>query len=234
MKKKEAVATEKTTIGLKCGDCMHFKRTPYYEKTCTNLGVKHYANAPKCYSPDVYQLVENTNPEALSKLGLWLKDLSAKQSRILIAVLKRQGTMEKNYKLKFGQPVYFCFGQSYLSNYFVGYALSAADGADDQVYVGSTLNKRQRKNPMMVTLPRSSVYTVTEFKKLREKLVKEKRIKDPNPLFSPTPTLRVTADYEVPSMEKASPDWYDKVKKAKPKKGKGYKQAINGDLTFKI
>jgi hypothetical protein len=235
--KKKVIPIAKTTIGLKCGDCLHFKRAPKFEKVCSTLGVKHFANAPNCYDPDVFQLASQ-DPEVLNRLGLLIKDMSSKDTRVFMSLMKRTIALEKAYKLKFGQPVYFCLGQPYLSNYFRGYVVGGSEGGEPQVYISSTLSKRQRKQPMIATLDRTSVFTVPEFKKQKEKLVKENRLQDPDPLFSTAPkSVVVDTGYVVPNMETADKSWFDKDTKPVKKKSNSTNRrhsAITGELEFKV
>jgi hypothetical protein len=234
MLKKKVIKISEVKSPIKCGDCMHFKKLAKFEKVCSQLGTKHYANAPSCYFPDAYKLATQS-PDMLYRLGLWFKDLTAQEARILGVLLNSTTSLEKRYKLKFGQPVFFCLGQDYLSNFFRGFVLGASPMGDDQVFITSDLNKTQRKQPMIASMMRESVYTVPEFKKHKEKLIKLKRLNDPSPLFAPTPTVTVDVGYVPPSMETASPDWFDKIAKKKLKKKKTSRiKEIGGTLTFEV
>jgi hypothetical protein len=45
-KKKIIPISPKTSIGFKCGECLHFARLSKFEKPCSLLGIKAFANAP--------------------------------------------------------------------------------------------------------------------------------------------------------------------------------------------
>lgn len=237
MQKKKVVKLAKNTIGLKCGDCLHHKLNSKFEKPCSQLGVKHYADAPSCYSPNVYNLGKK-NPDALYQMGMILRDFTAQDMRIFLSVLKQGRSFEKNFKLKFGQPVYFHFGSDYLSNYFSGYVIGVAEMGEGQVFIGSDMNGRQRGKPMVASLMRESVYTLTEWKKKQVALTKAGRIKDPKPLFSaPKATELKAADYVPPNMDSAPREWYTKEKIAKGKDGRIAKKrlkTIDGKLEFVV
>lgn len=233
LKKNKVIPIAKASIGLKCGDCLHFKRNAKFEKPCTQLGVKHFATAPACYSPDPY-ILSAQSPDVLFRLGLLLTNFSAKETRVFMAILKQSGSLEKHYKLKFGQPVYFRIGNDYLSNYFRGFVLGIAEEGEAQVYVTSDLEKKQRKTPVIATLIRESVYTLSTWKKKKQQLLDDGRKQDPNPLFAVQKTKIKEADtYVPPSLETAPADWFNKVDN-RPKFKKRVKEGTDGTLTFKL
>jgi hypothetical protein len=243
LKKTKVIPLSKSSINLKCGDCLHFALNAKFEKPCSELGVKRFTEAPNCFSPNVY-LLGKKNPDQLYQLGLILKDFSAQESRVFFSLLKQANQFEKHYGLKFGQPVYFCIGADYLSNYFSGYVIGVAECGDSQVFIGSDLQKKQRGKPLTGSFLRESVFTVSEFKKKREQLQKQGRLQDPNPLFTkPKAQLMKEVDYTPPSMDTVPPEWFTKEdKKGKVKKGKGdarissksLKKSIDGTLQFKV
>jgi hypothetical protein len=234
LKKNKVIPIAKASIGLKCGDCIHFKRLPKFAKPCSVLGVKHFSNAPACYSPDPYVLAAQS-PDVLNRLGLLLSSFSAKEARVFMSILKQTSSLEKHFKLKFGQPVFFPIGKDYLSNYFRGFVIGVAEDGDSNVYVTSDLEKKQRKQPMIATLLRSSVYTLSEWKQKKVALENSGRIKDPEPLFAVQKApIKSVVDYVPPSLETAPPDWFDKVKPPKKGKGKNTKRHADGTLSFRV
>jgi hypothetical protein len=234
LKKKKVIPIAKSSIGLKCGDCLHWKRNAKFEKPCANLGVKHFAVAPACYSPDPY-ILSAQSPDTLYRLGLLLTNFSAKEARVFMAILKQSGTLEKHYKLKFGQPVFFRIGNDFLSNYFRGFVLGIAEEGDAQVYVTSDLEKKQRKQPVIATLLRASVYTLSEWKKKKQQLLDDNRKQDPKPLFAVQKVKTKMDELYVPqSLDTAPADWFNKVETKRPKFKKHFKEAADGTLSFKI
>ena len=232
-KKTKVIPIAKATIGLKCGDCIHFKRNPKFEKPCSQLGTKHFANAPACYSPDPY-ILSSQAPDVLYKLGMLLNGLSVKETRVFLSIVKQNGDLEKNYKLKFGQPVFFRIGNDYLSNYFRGFVLGASHDGDDQIYVTSDMDRKQRKQPLIATLMRSSVFTMSEWTKKKAKLLADKKTQDPSPLFSVQKIKTKIDDLYVPqSLETAPADWFNKVD-GRPKRKQRIKEQADGTLSFKL
>ena len=238
MQKKKVIPIAKTTIGLKCGDCLHFKLNAKFEKPCYFQGVKQYADAPPCYSPNVYNLGKK-NPDALYQMGLILRDFTAQDMRILMSILKQGKSFEKNFKLKFGQPVYFHFGADYLSNYFAGFVIGVSELGEGQVFIGSDLGGKQRGKPLVASLMRDSVFTLSEWKKKHAALLKAGRVKDPKPMFGiPKVSELKGADYVPPSMDTAPPEWFTKERPLKGKDGRIAKKkmgrVLDGKLEFKV
>jgi hypothetical protein len=231
-KKKIIPISPKTSIGFKCGECLHFSRLAKFEKPCSFLGIKAFANAPSCFTPDVFKL-QKTNPDIIYQIGNIMKDFTSAQARVLIALLRSTRAQEKFYNLKFGQPVYFCLSNNYLSNYFIGFVVGVASQGEEQVYVSSNLGKKQRSSPMLGSFIRDRVLTISEFKKRKKDLIAQGKIQDPKKLFTPSELVKAKPeDYEIPNMETAPKDWLDKLDTAKIKKRP--KRELDGTLSFKL
>lgn len=220
----------------KCGDCLHFKHVAKFERVCSLLGLKHFAEAPKvCFKVNPH-ILGKKNPDVLSQIGLLMRDFTPQELRVFAYMIRENALLEKNYKLKFGQPVMFRVGgNDYLSNYFRGYVLGAATVGDGQVFVTSDMATTQRNMPAMMTLLPSSVFTLTAWKKKKAQLIKDKRLKDPNPLYSShVEKKELTQDYTPPTLESAPTEWFDKVNGGNGRiKGK-VKKAKDGTLTFSV
>lgn len=229
-KKTDIPISSRNSINQRCGDCLHFKLSAKFEKPCSQLGIKSFGAAPPCFSPNVYTMAQKS-PDLLYQVGLLFHNFTPSQSRVLLSLLNMNKIFTKSYKLKFGQPVFFRLGNDYLSNYFKGYVVGVATAGDQQVFVTSDLSGSQKLKPVIATLARNSVFSVTEFKKKREDLVASGRLQDPQPLKTKV-KKPVDSKYEVPSMEKAPSEWFDtygaRLSSAKKlKKGKG-------GITFKV
>jgi hypothetical protein len=241
MLKKKVIPIAKNSIGLKCGDCLNFALNAKFEKPCKDLGVKRFSDAPSCYSPNVY-LLGRKNPDVLHQLGLLLKDFTAQDQRVFISLLKQSKAFEKHYELRFGQPVYFCIGDDYLSNFYAGYCIGVAETGEGQVFISSDLQGKQRGKPLVGTFIRDSVFTVTQFKKKRAQLQKADRILDPKPMFATqtyTPAM-AKVDYTPPSMDTAPEAWFYKDKPLKKKgkdarlSSKNLKRSKDGTVEFHV
>lgn len=219
----------------KCGDCLHFARIAKFEKPCNQLGTKHYAEAPTCYDVDPFVL-NKINPDTFNQLLLLLRDFGLKQRRTFIQMMRSMNSLEKNYKVELGQPVYFKVGPNdYLSNYFRGFVVGGSSSGDPQVYVTSDLGAKQRASPAMLTLLPSSVMKVSAWKKKRAQLIKDKKLKDPNPIYSSHVDKKdLTSDYTPPTLESAPSEWFDKLSTGKMKASKSLKRDKDGTLSFKM
>lgn len=237
LKSEKVIPITPVKAKMKCGDCLHFKHVAKFERPCNTLGVKHFADAPTCFDPNVYELQE-VNPDVLFQMAVLMRQFNPKQTRVFLGLMRQKLTMEKNYDLSFGQPVMFRIGGGdYLSNYFRGYVLGVCSVGDSQVYVTSDMGKTQRKKPAVATLMPSSVFTISQWKKKQCQLIKENKLKDPNPLYSAKVDKKdLTIDYQVPSLEDAPAAWFDKTDKGNGTMNskKRLKKGNDGTLSFKV
>jgi len=242
-------STDKVSLGMRCGDCIHFQRGPAkFEKTCNKMGVDGKSKAPDCFSPDVFRLNSGTSPELLGQIGRLIKDLAPAQSRILSHILAKNGNSIHKHGFKFGQPVYFTLGDEFLSHYFKGYVIGACD---DYVYVASKLNKA-RSNTSVTFMPQS-LLSYKQYKEKEKRLLKSKKIfmsERDKALVKKLPLAehidkhgcvklpeQVELEYEPPTLDTAPAAWFNiyestmqtKLRKKKPKG----KKAKLGDIKFK-
>lgn len=230
---------KKVSLGMQCGDCIHFERMAKYEQPCAMLGVHKKSKAPDCYSPDIFKLRDTKNPDLLGSIGNMFRHLKPKQARILSFILSKQGGALERKKVKFGQPVYFCLGEDYVSHYFKGYVVSADD---DSVYIVSKL-KPKAENNISASFPRSSIFTFKEYKQIEKRLLEQDKVcmtKQDRKRMRVLPTAELIDkkgcvphveqfidSYEPPTLDTAPADWHDiysaahesrqKDKKKKPK-----------------
>ena len=236
LKKSEIPVTSKHVLKYKCGDCLHFggadKGIAKFESVCSKLGVKRFADAPSCFFGNVYVLAKK-EPDRLYQIGMMFHDFTSREKRILMSLLKASPSFEKKYNLAFGMPVYFYLSRDYLSNYFRGFVIGVAVTGDPKVYIASDLNGRQRGNPCTVSLYRNSIFSISEFKKKKEQLIKSGRLKDPTPLSKDMKMpKKVEADYQPPSMETAPAEWFDRFDKRLSYKK--MQKEKDGSLRFKV
>jgi len=228
-KKTVIPISSRNSIQQRCGDCLHFKLSAKFEKPCSQLGVKSYGAAPNCFSPNVYAMAQKS-PDLLFQIGLMFHNFTPSQARVLLSLINMNKVFVKSYGLKFGQPVYFRLGNDFLGNYFRGYVAGVASAGEQQVFVTSDLSGAQKLKPVIATLNRDSVFSVSDFKKKREELVAKGRLQDPTPLK--TRPKKIDEKYEVPSMEKAPEEWFNTYG-AKMSSKKKLKKTKDG-LSFKI
>lgn len=197
---------------FKCGDCFHFKAHAHKtkEQVCSSIGVRSYATAPKCFTPDVTQIVSTS--DQLAAIANLYHSYTVKQRRILLSFLQA-----KPNKFNFGVKVYFlAVGKDYLSNYLSGYVIGYTSGKE--VIVSGDPDKNTRGGAFVATFTEeSSLMTVKEFQAHRELLVDQDLILDPDkPLIKFKPR-EILDNYEPPTIEKGPKAWKDSVKSKKRK-----------------
>lgn len=235
LKKEITPKNSRLTIGFKCKECLHFAKHPKFEKLCSKLGVLANADAPACFTPNVYSLQKHS-PDVMNHLGLLIKDFSAPEARILIALLRSKKVYER-YGLAFGMPVYVRFGADFLGNYYRGYVIGVAPHGEPMVYVTSDMNRKQSNKTVIMALLPDSILTISEFKKKRDELIANKKLKDPNPTVFGKPVRKkhVDIDYEPPTLETVPTSWFDAYSTRTLKdSSKKLKKEKDGSLTYKI
>ena len=231
----------KLTIGVRCGDCLHFKKGPkFYEELCVDLGFGSQHKPCPAFAPNHYKLVR-LEPDILKQLNRITGKLTASTVRILAYTFKNINIL-KSVNLQFGQHVYFCFGEDYLSHYFKGYVVGISHDKQN-VLVSSRL--REAKTSITLSLLFDSVFTKERFITKRKELVKKNKLMLPKELkiganrrkmpiveyLNRDGTLKAEyhkgekdLNYDPPMLNTAPKNWLypnlpgDKVKKSKGKK----------------
>lgn len=118
------------SVPQKCGDCLFFKgdKSPSFDAPCFDRGVKEYATAPRCFSPNLRKL-SGISSDAFELLGSILSMCSPSQVRIISNLIAQQHLVVKQGFFLM-QPVFFRIGDDYLDNYFKGYVMSLTSEGD--------------------------------------------------------------------------------------------------------
>jgi len=203
----------------RCGECLHYKNQPLRgnKVVCSKIGIRSFAEAPKCYTPDVTKLCGNS--DQFVQLAALVSSYSPSERRIVASLLKqRSGT------LKFGQKLYFkALGGDYLSNYLSGFFLCYT--RSKEIVLCGDSDKRKRGHMVTAIFDDStSLLTSKEWKIKQKELIEKNRIEDPKqPLrkFKAAQSKEVQAlqNYVPPTLDTAPADWHDKTTKDRSKKG---------------
>lgn len=222
--------SKKGVAAAKCGDCIHFKGVKKYEDVCSNIGIIATSKAPECYCPDLTVFRKISALPNIETMGEQIKDLSAKQCRILATLLIKQSKIKTN-GFYFGQKVFVCLGEDYLSHYYKAFILDI-DKEGDYLYLVSKLKNAPRATTL--TFLKSSVLTQTEFNdKVIElaqlgRVIREKKELehfrnlpisekiDKNGMIDVSKLIRLDLECDVPTIDKA-PKEKEKKKKQKIK-----------------
>lgn len=168
----------KLTIGVRCVDCLHFKRGPkFYEELCIDLGFGPQHKPCPAFTPNHYKLIR-LEPDILKHLNRITGTLSVSTMRILAYTLKNISVL-KSVNLQFGQCVYFCFGEDYLSHYFKGYVVGISH---DKQHILVSSRLKEAKTSTTLSLLFDSVYTKEKFAIKRKELIKKKKLLLPKEL----------------------------------------------------
>jgi len=217
---KEDRANSKLVIGVKCGECIHHKLGPaVFEAKCSELGVKAYAKACPQFTPNLFKIA-GLPLDFIKSLGIAAKELEPQSIRILSYIFKNMDYIHR-HGFKFGQPVFFRIEDKttkvdYLSNYFKAYVISVAvDGS--VVYLAGSLNKASQNS--LLSLMKSSILTLAQFSKIRQKLIEAGRITPESakkgyrhPLFiaaKKTKDPKVFKDYTPPTIDTVPTSWFE-------------------------
>lgn len=193
---------------MRCGECLHFKKSchPHKEDICSKLGVKAFNKAPtRCFTPNVMELI--TNSDQLAALtNLW-SNFNTKQRRIFTHLLAKKA------KVKFGSRVAFkAVGKDYLSNYVSGFIVGKSSSGDI-LLCGDPDNYTRGNNYVACIKADTPVFTISEFKKKRDLLIENNRIIDPD-----KPLLKFKKKVELESYIPPTIDSTPKIKKHKGRK----------------
>jgi hypothetical protein len=204
MLKKDGTKKQTTASlneAMKCGECLHFKQTPHpsFESVCGIMGVRTFAIAPKCYTPDYTKVIKNTD-EFLS-LVTFFNSKSAQQKRIMLGMLRQQPTGKK---LKMGTKMYLNVrGREYIDNYVCGYVVGYTS-AGQLVLSGSPDRTTRGRSFFAYLRSDNSLLTDAEWRKRFSELKSKGRITDPKAIGGRDITAVVSQDdYEVPTIDNA-------------------------------
>jgi hypothetical protein len=188
-------------VVLRCGECMHFKGSPHPSigTPCSSQGVRPFATAPNCYTPDVHQL-KAVSVDSMVMLSNFVSSCKPSQAKILMGLLKNQAQL-KRFDLAFMQKVYFALGKGdYLTEYFSGFALGVAP--QNKILIVGSQYWGNARNAVVAQLDAKSVLVRDDFSKLVKRLQKQGRLSPPR--VNPPRFVSNDADkYEPPTIETA-------------------------------
>ncbi len=196
---------------FKCGECLHHKQTghPSHKDVCSNLGVRHFAIAPPCFTPDYTKVISNI--DEFTAISALFGSKTPKQKRIILAMLRQQ---PQGKRLKMGTQMYLnTRGREYINNYLCGYVVGYTSGG--QVVLAGTPDKGTRGRAFFAYLRSDdSLITASEWRKRFLELRAKGRINDPKNAFVRDITASVKEDtYEVPTIDSAPKEKLQKINK---------------------
>ena len=186
---------------FKCQECLHYKQTPHRtnKKPCAEEGVRSFALAPKCFTPDYTKVISNA--DEFVAISTFFHSRTPQQKKILLGMLRQQ---PKGRKLKMGTRLYLNVGnRDYISNYLCGYVVGYTSG-NEIVLAGSATNKASGRVFFAYLKDDSSLLTHAEWKPKMQALLLKGRIQDPKAVVKRDITAEVKENnYEVPTIDSA-------------------------------
>lgn len=206
----------KVSLGMRCGDCLHFDTTRTFEDVCSNLGVEDFARACGSFTPNTHKLAR-VGDDKIEQLGRLCRNMGTSQLRLMAFTFRTLSFIHKA-GFKFGQPIVINVSaplEEYVECYYKGY-IFGADKTGENVYITADINK-DKKNPVVVTLPSKSegLLKLSQWKSLRDKLIATNHIKLPSDkkdcLWINRPKIEVKSvledDYEIPTIDTVPESW---------------------------
>ena len=220
MKKKDGIAKPaKANLeeAFKCSQCLHYKQSKHraHDDLCANMGIRPFAVAPTCFTPDYTKVIRNT--DEFVQLAALLNDKTPEQRKIMLGIL-RQKPMGR--KLRMGTKLFLNYrGREYISNYLCGYVVGYTS-ANEIVLCGSPDRNGRGRAFFAYLKSDESLLTPAEWKTKYLRLRKLGRIQDPQLKEKRDITAKVEADdYVVPTIDRApNPDGKRGVKETDDQK----------------
>lgn len=211
MSNEKTIPKVSLDVVFKCGECLHHRVNPHPSKKalCIKEGVRPFAVAPKCFTPDVTQLSQNS--DTFVQLALILSEYTPKQQRILFGVLRQRPIKKRRFsrELPFASKVYFlALGADYFSNYLSGYVMGLTSGGD-LIITGSPEQNTRGRTYMAYMTDDDNLLTAKEWRIKKKELRDAGRIHDP--ALKTLPKLDITVD--PVTIDSAPDSWHDKQAK---------------------
>ena len=202
---------------FKCGECLHHTQTchPAREQVCSKLGVRAFAIAPKCFTPDVTKVIQNA--EQFAVLSSLFNSYSVQQRRIMIGILrgaktKESGTKNGKKHFKFGTKLYLRLGKDVIANYRCGYVVGYTSSGE-LILAGSADRKSAGSTFFAYLKTSEGLLTHKEWEAKKKQLIAENKLNDMKLAATPA-HLDKYLSYEVPTID-TSPQFFEKPKKRK-------------------
>lgn len=201
----------------RCGECLHHKKHAHPSKgaICNAQGIRPFAVAPKCFTPDVTKIANNS--DTFVQLAALFSDYTPAQKRIMLALLRQRPIKGAHIRrdMPFGTKVYFHgLGKDYISNYLAGYVMGTTSSGE-LIITGSPEQNTRGRSYMAYMDGTTHLMTAREWKVKKNELREAGRILDPHSKIIPRSTQ---VEPEPPTIDNAPAEWHDK-QTAKKKRG---------------
>lgn len=162
-----------------CSSCLYFTKRKLYEKTCSDLGVLRVQKPCGSFEPNYTDLRSSVGGQNLvTQLISIVNRLPEDNSAILASLIQYRTRLTRHTDFRLFQPVYFRYqGRgTYLSHYCKAYVLDGTKNEIRLINKGGTITASVANRNTKV----KSVLTVAEFREVRDRLLAQDRLVDPN------------------------------------------------------
>lgn len=209
LKKDTLGAASAASLGeaFKCGECLHHSKSchPHREARCVDLGVRSFAIAPKCFTPDVTKVI--TNSEQFVVLASLFQGYTSTQKKILMGILRGAKKCQSK-EFKFGTKLYLRTGGDNLSSYRCGYVVGYTSSGE-LILAGSADRKSVGCTFFAYLKSTEGLLTHKEWVVKKEELIAARKYEDLRTSSSNLSAMMAKyLDYEVPSID-TSQDFFD-------------------------
>lgn len=197
---------------FKCGECLHHSKSchPHRDSVCSKMGVRAFAIAPKCFTPDVTKVI--TNAEQFVVIAAVINEMTPQQRKIFQGMLRGVKTPGKQFK--FGTKLYLRVGGEALTSYRCGYVVGYTSSGE-LILAGSADRKSAGATFFAYLKSNEGLLTHKEWQVKRKQLIDAGKFDYPRRDVSSN--MEKYLNYEVPSID-TSPDFFDPPKKRKSKR----------------
>lgn len=200
---------------FRCGECLHHKKSPHASRktVCSDEGVRAFAIAPKCFTPDVTKVISNA--EQFVVLASLVNSFNNSQRRILIGMLRNNKAM-KTKELKFGSKVYLKIGKDRLTSYLCGYVVGYTS-AGELILTGNSARRSAGGAFFAYLKSDEGLLTAREWKIKRAELMATSAYDDSTRVCTQAMHDKYL-NYEVPTIDTAPEAFETKPKRRKSKR----------------
>lgn len=207
------ISSQSLEAAYRCGECLHHKKHahPSMQEPCHKKGIRSFAIAPKCFTPDVTQIANNS--DTFVQLASLFADYTPRQKRIMLALLRQKPINKKQIRkdMPFGTKIYFHgMGKDYISNYLSGYVMGTTSSGE-LIITGSPDQNTRGRSYMAYMPDTENLMTAKEWKVKKAALKLAGKILDPQSKIIP----KGQPITEPITIDSAPAAWHDKQEKKK-------------------
>ena len=205
----------KVSKNVSCKHCVFLNKEKLNGKYCQDLGIIGTSKTCGAYKPNVHNLRASEGSEEVIDLFKAIRALPTDYLPIIASLLVRESKTRTFSKFKILQPVMVVIDGNgeYLSDFCKAYVLDA-----DKEFV-RVINK---SGTFIAQFPldSTSIYTLSQFKAIKDKLKKAKKLHNPKADRTSSKSSSVVIDDVVPTIDQVIQE--DRINKKKLRKSDLY------------